>query len=80
MCLFRRETIKMVFTFVIFTKVWDNLCPFHVEFSSIFRFFCHYWQEAVILTEKKREHQRRIAQALNQGFVFSVEQVLTNDI
>ena len=42
--------------------------------------FAHYWQENVILTEKEREHQRRITQALNQGFVFSVEQVLTNDI
>ena len=34
--------------------------------------FAHYWQEGVILTEEEREHQRKIAQALNQGFVFSV--------
>jgi hypothetical protein len=34
--------------------------------------FAHYWQEGVILTEEEREHQRRIAQALNQGFVFTV--------
>ena len=34
--------------------------------------FAHYWKEGVILTEEEREHQRRIAQALNQGFVFTV--------
>lgn len=34
--------------------------------------FSHYWQEDVILTEEERKHQRRIAQALNQGFVFTV--------
>ena len=34
--------------------------------------FAHYWQEGVILTEEEREHQWGIAQALNQGFVFTV--------
>ena len=34
--------------------------------------FAHYWKESVILTEEEREHQRKIAQALNQGFVFTV--------
>ncbi len=34
--------------------------------------FAHYWKEGVILTEEEREHQWRIAQALNQGFVFTV--------
>ena len=34
--------------------------------------FAHYWQEGVILTEEEREHQWKIAQALNQGFVFTV--------
>lgn len=34
--------------------------------------FAHYWKEGVILTEEEREHQWRIAQALNQGFIFTV--------
>ena len=34
--------------------------------------FAHYWKEGVILTEEEREHQWKIAQALNQGFVFTV--------
>ena len=34
--------------------------------------FEHYWKEGVILTEEEREHQRKIAQALNQGFVYTV--------
>ena len=36
--------------------------------------FAHYWQEDVILTEEEREHQWKIAQALNQGFVFTVSE------
>lgn len=36
--------------------------------------FAHYWQEGVILTEEEREHQWKIAQALNQGFVYTVPQ------
>ena len=34
--------------------------------------FAHYWKESVILTEEERQHQWKIAQALNQGFVFTV--------
>ena len=48
--------------------------------------FAHYWREGVILTEEEREHQWKIAQALNQGFVFTVpegsilnEQIFTDN-
>lgn len=34
--------------------------------------FAHYWQEGVILNEEEREHQHKIAQAMNQGFVYTV--------
>ena len=34
--------------------------------------FSHYWQEGVILNVEEREHQRKIAQAMNQGFVYTV--------
>ena len=34
--------------------------------------FAHYWQEGVILTEEEREHQHKIAQAMNQGFIYTV--------
>ena len=34
--------------------------------------FAHYWQEGVILNEEEREHQRKIMQAMNQGFVYTV--------
>ena len=34
--------------------------------------FAHYWQEGVILNEEEREHQRKIAQAMNQGFIYTV--------
>ena len=34
--------------------------------------FAHYWQEDVILNEEEREHQRKIMQAMNQGFVYTV--------
>ena len=34
--------------------------------------FAHYWREGVILSEEESEHQRNVAKALNQGFVFTV--------
>ena len=34
--------------------------------------FAHYWQKGVILNEEEREHQKKIAQAMNQGFVYTV--------
>ncbi len=34
--------------------------------------FAHYWQEGVILNEEERKHQWKIAQAMNQGFVYTV--------
>lgn len=34
--------------------------------------FAHYWQEGVILNEEEREHQQKIMQAMNQGFVYTV--------
>ena len=34
--------------------------------------FAHYWQEGTILNEEEREHQHKIAQAMNQGFVYTV--------
>ena len=34
--------------------------------------FAHYWQEGVILNEAERQHQHKIAQAINQGFVYTV--------
>ena len=34
--------------------------------------FAHYWQEGVILNEEEREHKKKITQAMNQGFVYTV--------
>ena len=34
--------------------------------------FVHYWQESVILNEEEREHKKKIIQAMNQGFVYTV--------
>ena len=34
--------------------------------------FAHYWQEGVILNEKEREHKKKITQAMNQGFIYTV--------
>ena len=34
--------------------------------------FAYYWQKGVILNEEEREHQRKIMQAMNQGFVYTV--------
>ena len=34
--------------------------------------FAHYWQEGTILNEEEHEHQHKIAQAMNQGFVYTV--------
>ena len=34
--------------------------------------FARYWQEGVILSEEEREHKKKITQAMNQGFVYTV--------
>lgn len=34
--------------------------------------FAHYWQEGVILNEEEREHKKKITQAMNQGFIYTV--------
>ena len=34
--------------------------------------FAHYWQEGITLNEEQREHQRKIMQAMNQGFAYTV--------
>ena len=34
--------------------------------------FAHYWQEGIILNEEEREHKKKITQAMNQGFVYTV--------
>lgn len=36
--------------------------------------FTHYWQGGVILNEEGREHQRKIMQAMNQDFVYTVSE------
>ena len=34
--------------------------------------FVHYWQEGVILNQEERERKKKITQAMNQGFVYTV--------
>ena len=34
--------------------------------------FAHYWQEGVILNKEERERKKKITQAMNQGFVYTV--------